>query len=102
MRLYVRSTLTAFWGEHAAAEQPLRAWIKEVEHAQWENSADVKARYRSADFVGDRIVFNIGGNKFRLIVRVLYAVPDQELNGILFVRFIGTHRQYDDVDAATV
>lgn len=106
MRLISRKTLQNFWQSgHAKAEQPLRAWIKEVERAEWTGPAQVRARYASADFIGnDRIVFNIGGNNYRLIVMAKYARPNANppLSGIVFIRFIGTHAEYDRIDAATV
>lgn len=76
------------------------AWIREVEHARWRTTVDVRARYRSADFIQDRVVFNIGGNKYRLVVRFVYAEPDNQppLNGIALVLFIGTHDEYDGID----
>jgi mRNA interferase HigB len=76
---------------------PLRAWFQEVAKADWSSPAEVKAAYRSASIVGnDRVVFNIGGNKYRLVVRVNYAFR------IVYVRFIGTHKQYDQIDASEV
>ena len=106
MRVFNRATLSAYWkAGHADAEQPLRAWFAEVKKAAWTGPADVRQRYRSADFVGsDRIVFNIGGNKYRLIVRVRYAVARRQppLGGMVFIRFLGTHAEYDRIDAAAV
>ena len=92
-----RKTLREFWEQHPDAEQPLRAWHAEVEKASWSCPNDIKARYASASFVGgDRVVFNIAGNKYRLIVAVKYAPK------LVFIRFVGTHREYDDVDAENV
>ncbi len=72
---------------HADAEQPLKAWHAEAEKALWEGPQDIKARYASASFIGsDRAVFNIAGNKYRLIVAIKYELR------IIFIRFIGTHR----------
>lgn len=97
MRLIATRTLHAFWASHPLAETPLRAWATEVKRAVWTTPQDVKRRYASASFVaGDRIVFNIGGNSFRLICHVRYDL------GIVFVRFVGTHAEYDRVDATTV
>ena len=76
----------------------MRAWFHEVEGAAWTGPADVRARYRTADFVaGDRIIFNIHGNHYRLIVAVKYAPLF-----LVYIRFIGTHAEYDLIDAATV
>ena len=78
-------------------KQPLSAWADEVVRAKWANPADVKARYPNASFVGnDRVVFNIGGNKYRLIVMVKYSAL------AVYVRFIGTHKEYDQINAAEV
>jgi mRNA interferase HigB len=98
-----RRRLLAFCAAHSTARSPLNAWIKEAESAHWETPQQIRARFRSADFVGGaRIAFNIGGNKFRLIVRVVYASKAHDLGGILFIRFIGAYEEYDAVDAATV
>ena len=98
MRILSRKTLVAFWKKHPDAEQPLRAWFGEVEKASFTNTAQVRRRYASADFIaGNRIVFNIGGNKYRLIVAVKYAPYF-----LVFVRFLGTHAEYDSIDATKV
>ena len=93
------STLRAFWarrGRHDT-EQPLRAWVHVVKAAQWSNLAEVKEMFRSADILpNDRVVFNIGGNKYRLIVAIHYRAKR------VFVRFIGTHAEYDKIDATKV
>ncbi len=99
MRIIARKALRRFWErpEYSDSEQPLRAWFREASRAEWNHPADIRAAYRTASFVGnDRVVFNIGGNKYRLIVRVNYAY------GIIYIRFIGTHRQYDQIDASKV
>ena len=97
MKIISIKTLRDFWETHPAAEQPLRAWVDEVRKAQWMQPADIKAHYRNASFLHNRrVVFNIKGNDFRLIVAVAYRV------GVVYVKFIGTHVQYDAVDAATI
>ena len=97
MRVISRRTLRSFWERHADAEQPLRAWFREAKAADWKTPAEVKSRYRSASVLAnDRLVFNIKGNDHRLVVAVRYDL------GILFVRFVGTHAEYDRIDAATV
>ena len=97
MRIIARRTLQAFWEKHADAEQPLKAWFKFVGAADWTFPAAVKRDYASASILEDnRMCFNIGGNKYRLVVRVNYAY------GIIYIRFIGTHAQYDKVDATKV
>jgi len=97
VRVYSRSTLKRFWEEHPDAEQALRAWFAEAKRAQWKSPSDIKALHRTASFVGgERVVFNIGGNKYRLVVAVSHA------RSTVFVRFVGTHRQYDRINARTV
>jgi mRNA interferase HigB len=92
MRVIARRALREFWERHPDAENPLLAWFREVERERWTKPADVKAKYGKASFVGDRVVFNIKGNDYRLIVRIDY--PHQ----IVFVRFVGTHKDYDALD----
>jgi mRNA interferase HigB len=91
--------LRSFWerADCRAAEQPLKAWYKEVEKAEWETTADVKALYRSADLVPeDRVVFNIGGNKFRLVVWVKLTLK------LVLIKWVGTHGEYDRIDVTTI
>ena len=99
MRVISRKTLREFWERpgRADAEQPLKAWFQEAEHADWATPADVKSFYRSASIVAnDRIVFNIGGNKYRLVVRVNYPYR------MVYIRFVGTHHEYDQINATEV
>lgn len=97
MRVISRRTLKDFWEKHADAEQPLKAWFHETKAARWRSFADIKGRYRSADALpGNRVVFDIKGNTYRLIVRIHYNT------GIVFIRFIGTHAEYDKIDATTL
>ena len=99
MRIISRKMLRQFWEkrEFADSEQPLKAWFREASHATWGNPSQVKAMYRSASIVGDgRVVFNIAGNKYRLVVKVNYPY------GIVYIRFVGTHRQYDQIDVAEI
>lgn len=89
--------LEAFWVEHPDAEGPLRSWLDTVVEERWENAADVKAVYATASVVGNRrVVFNIGGNKYRLVVKISCKTK------IVFVRFIGTHAEYDDIDVTKI
>jgi mRNA interferase HigB len=86
-----------FWEKHPDAEQPLRAWYHDVKRADWRSPANIKSVYRNASFVGqNRVVFNIKGNKYRLVVAVQYDFR------IVFIRFIGTHQEYDAIDAVKV
>ena len=99
MRIISRSTLKSFWEkkEHKDSEQPLRTWFDEAKKANWKNPSDIKEVYRNASFVANnRVVFNIHGNKYRLIVAFKYPF------GIGYIRFIGTHKQYDKIDAESV
>lgn len=97
MRIISIRTLREFWQCHAEAEQPLKAWYKEAGDAAWGGPADIKMRYPSADILpGNRVVFNIKGNSYRLIIKIHYN------RQIVYIRFVGTHAEYDKVDATTV
>lgn len=97
MRIIARKTLREFWKKHADAEQPLKAWFREVEKADWANPAAIKSAYRSASFLEDnRVVFNIAGNKYRLLVKINYPYR------VCYIRFVGTHKQYDKIDVREV
>ncbi len=96
MRVIAKSTLRKFWRRYPDAEGPLLAWFREAEKEDWDSPAKVKQKYRSASFVGDRVVFNIKGNSYRLVVRINYAFR------VVLVRFVGTHKQYDAIDVKEV
>ena len=97
MRIHNRNTIVTYGQAHPDAAEPLRAWFAEVEDSNWTGPNDVKIRYPSASILtNDRIVFNIKGNSYRLIVAVKYKFH------VVYIRFIGTHAEYDRVDAATV
>jgi mRNA interferase HigB len=99
MRIISVATLKAFWEvpEHGDAEQPLRTWVRVVRAASWTEPMAIKRLFNSADVLGDgRIVFDIGGNKYRLIAWINFHY------GVVYVRFIGTHREYDRIDARTI
>lgn len=97
MHIVSIKTLREFWESHPDAEQPLRAWYAIARRAQWRSPTDIKAEYASASVVGgNRVVFNIKDNTYRLIVIAEYR------KGRLFVRFVGTHSDYDRIDAATI
>lgn len=78
--------------------------MMEIDAARYESPAQLKARFSTADFVGDKVIFNIGGNKYRLIARIQYAraAPPPPLNGIARVLFIGTHKDYDAIDVTAL
>jgi mRNA interferase HigB len=89
--------LREFWEQHPDARQTLQAWYDDAKHAAWKTPADIKYVYRNASFVANnRVVFNIKGNSYRLVVAIRYE------QGIVFIRFVGSHQQYDRIDAATV
>ena len=97
MRIIAKKTLREFWERHSAAEAPLLAWYREVEREDWATPADVKAKYGSASIIGsERVVFNIKGNDYRLVVRINYVYR------IVYVRFVGAHADYDRVDVEEV
>lgn len=97
MRIIAKRTLRSYWERRHDAEQALKSWYAIASKADWSKPQDVKAIYGNASIVGaDRVVFNIGGNTHRLIVRFDYS------RRIGFVRFVGTHREYDKVHTATV
>ena len=94
MRIIARSTLVEFWKLHPESEQGLKSWYHEAWHATWKTPQDIKARYQSASILKhSRVVFNIAGNKFRLLCEVVYRI------GVVYVKFVGTHKQYDGIDA---
>ena len=99
MRIIAVSTLREFWSRPGRrdAEQPLSVWVHVVKAADWSKPTDIKEAFRSADILPNgRAVFNIGGNKYRLVAAVHYRGKR------VYVRFIGTHQDYDKIDAVTV
>jgi mRNA interferase HigB len=97
MRIIARSTLREFYAAHADAKSALEAWFYEAATASWMSPQEIKRHYPSADFLpGNRVVFNIKGNTYRLIVRIHYNTR------IVFIRFVGTHAEYTKINAATV
>lgn len=97
MRVIAVASLRAFWLQHPDVEQPLKAWYEEASKASWMQPSDIKAQYRSASILKNRrVVFNIKGNDYRLVVAVAYRLQ------IVYVKFIGTHPQYDAIDANTI
>ena len=97
MNVIKRKNLLDFWTSHADAKGDLSAWFHEAKHAEWKNFAEIKARYPSADVLpGNRVAFNIHGNTYRLIVRFDYPCK------LAFIRFVGTHAEYDKINAETI
>jgi mRNA interferase HigB len=98
LRIFNRRTLIAFWTKHPDAEQQLRLWFSIVEKASRTGPADVRATFRTADFLrANRVVFNIKGNAYRLVAQIMYSPLF-----LVFIRFIGTHADYDRVGATDV
>lgn len=96
-RIISKKTLRDFWERYPDAEESLKSWHAEAKAAVWQNPADVKAQFGNASILKDsRVVFNICGNKYRLIVKISYAAS------IVLIRFVGTHKEYDAIDAETV
>lgn len=97
MRILTKKRLREYWTLNPQSEQPLKRWHAYVRKAQWSTPADVKRAFRSADILPDnRVVFNIGGNNYRLVVKIEYRFQD------VYVRFVGTHAEYDRIDATTI
>ena len=94
VRIIAKKILREFWEKHSDCEQQLKAWYKEAYKAEWKNPNEIKLEYPSASILNDnRICFNIKGNNYRLIVRINYDYQ------IVWIRFIGTHSDYDKIDA---
>ena len=97
VNIIATSTLRTFWQRHPAAEQPLRAWVDEVRKARWTQPADIKAQFATASVLKNRrVVFNIKGNNYRLVVAVAYAFQT------VYIKFVGTHAEYDAINADEV
>jgi len=97
MRIIALATLRDFWKRHPDAEIPLRSWYTLASRSDWRRPADVKAAYGNASVVANnRIVFNVKGNDYRLVAAVHYN------RGMMFIRFVGTHREYDKIDVGTI
>lgn len=89
MKVVAKNKLTDFMRKHASAKKALEAWYAEAERSDWRTSHDIKRRFSSADFLADnRVIFNIKGKQFRLVVKVRYQ------NGIVLVEWVGTHAEY--------
>ncbi|OQX79083.1 MAG: addiction module toxin RelE [Bacteroidetes bacterium 4484_249] len=99
MRIIAFRTLREFWETHeySDSEPSLRSWYHDVKNSDWRSSNELKQQYRNASIVGEgRVVFNIKGNSYRLVVSIDYEFQ------VLFIRFIGTHNQYDKINAKTI
>jgi mRNA interferase HigB len=97
MRIIAKKPLREFWERHPDAEEQLLAWHREVVKEDWDTPAKVKAKYGTASIVaGNRVVFNIKGNDYRLVVKINYPYR------VVYIRFVGTHAEYDRIDAEEV
>ena len=97
MRIITKKRLKDFWLKHSDCEQAMKSWYAECKRAQWKTTNDIKREYPSASFLQDnRVVFNIKGNNYRLIVKINYKYQ------IVWIRFVGTHSEYDKITATTI
>jgi mRNA interferase HigB len=97
MRIIAVHTIREYWERYPKTEQALKAWVQEIEQSNWESPQSLKLKYRNASILsGKRVVFNINGNKFRLIVDIEYRLK------IVFVVWFGTHSEYDLIDSKNV
>jgi mRNA interferase HigB len=97
LRVIAKKILREFWQKHFDCEQQLKSWFQETGKAKWKNTKDIKKEYSTASFLpGNRVVFNIKGNQYRLIVKINYDYQ------MVWIRFIGTHAEYDKIDAEKI
>jgi len=97
LRIIAKKILRDFWLKHPDCEQQLKSWYNEAEIATWKTPNEIKSDYPSASILeNNRIVFNIKGNNYRLIIKLNYHYQ------MVWIRFIGTHAQYDKIDATTI
>lgn len=97
MRVISKPTLRNFWELHADTKQQLLSWYRETENTRWENFNDIKINYPSASIIGEnRVVFNIRGNNYRVVVKISFFYK------MAWIRFIGSHAEYDKIDATKI
>ena len=97
MRVIAKRTLKEFWEKHEDSEQALLSWYKVAKREKWENFEEIKSQFGSCKILGrDRIIFKIKGNKYRLIVKITFV------HKIIWIRFIGTHSEYDTINAKEI
>jgi len=97
VRVISKKTLREFWAKHSDSEQQLKSWFQETNSVIWKSPNQIKKEYPNASFLDEnRVVFNIKGNKYRLIVKINYKYC------IVWVRFVGTHAEYDKIDATKI
>ncbi|MFA5923780.1 MAG: type II toxin-antitoxin system HigB family toxin [Methylococcaceae bacterium] len=94
MRIIAKKALRDFWEQYPDVQEPLEAWYYETLKADWSNPQQIKNQFRNASIIADnRVIFNIKGNDYRLIVKINYPYR------VVYIRFIGTHKQYDAIEA---
>jgi len=97
LRIISRKPLREFWERHPDAQQSLQAWYADAKQSTWKTPVDIRNVYRNASIIANnRVVFSIKGNRYRLVVAIQYA------HGIVYIRFVGTHQEYDRIDAVTI
>jgi mRNA interferase HigB len=97
MRIISQKALRSFWINYPSAQKPLQAWYADTKQSHWRGPSDIKKIYRNASIVANnRVVFNIKGNHYRLVVAINYEF------GIVYIRFVGTHKEYDCIDVTTI
>jgi mRNA interferase HigB len=97
LRVIAKRILRDFWEKHEDCEQQLKSWFREIQKSNWENPNQVKEEYPSASILNNnRVVFNIKGNNYRLIVKISFEYQ------MVWIRFIGTHGEYDIINANTI
>ena len=97
MHIIKRKTLKDFWEKHPDSEQALKTWYAYTNSAKWDNTSDILKMFNSADFLpNNRVCFNIKGNNYRLIIKVIYKLKR------VYIRFIGTHSEYDKINATSI
>jgi mRNA interferase HigB len=97
MRIISKKILREFWATYTNSEQSLRAWHSKTKSAKWDTSSEIKNDYKNASFVANnRVIFNIKGNKYRLVVAINYDYQ------IVYIRFVGTHTEYDKIDVTKI
>ena len=97
MRIIAKRTLKQFWERNPLAEEPLKAWFDEAQSASWDSPNELKLQYRSASIIAKkRVVFNIHGNDYRLVVDIEYRLK------IIFIVWVGTHGDYDKINVTKV
>jgi mRNA interferase HigB len=97
LRVIAKKVLREFWIKHPDCTEQLKAWYQEASKGSWKSPKEIKKEYPTASFLqGNRVIFNIKGNHYRLVVRINYSYQ------MVWIRFIGTHTQYDKIDAEKI